>query len=65
MHCASCRLPPGHALYEQGRDLSHDGLPVSEHLSMGVHESQSLLWERMVALSRPFAAYLLPRFKVS
>lgn len=29
-------------------------------LSMGVHESQSLLWERMVALGRPFAAYLLP-----
>ena len=27
---------------------------------MGVHESQSLLWERMVGLSRPFAAYLLP-----
>jgi Zn-dependent M32 family carboxypeptidase len=27
---------------------------------MGVHESQSLLWERMVGLSRPFATYLLP-----
>jgi hypothetical protein len=27
---------------------------------MGVHESQSLLWERMVALSKPFNAYLLP-----
>ena len=27
---------------------------------MGVHESQSLLWERMVGLSKPFAAYLLP-----
>eukprot|EP00197_Chlamydomonas_leiostraca_P002616 CAMPEP_0202858268 /NCGR_PEP_ID=MMETSP1391-20130828/873_1 /ASSEMBLY_ACC=CAM_ASM_000867 /TAXON_ID=1034604 /ORGANISM="Chlamydomonas leiostraca, Strain SAG 11-49" /LENGTH=522 /DNA_ID=CAMNT_0049537167 /DNA_START=116 /DNA_END=1684 /DNA_ORIENTATION=- len=53
----------GHALYEQGRDLTHDGLPVSQALSMGLHESQSLLWERMVALSRPFATYLVPRLK--
>jgi carboxypeptidase Taq len=28
---------------------------------MGVHESQSLLWERMVALGRPFNQYLLPK----
>lgn len=34
-------------------------------LSMGVHESQSLLWERMVALSEPFAAYLTPLLKKS
>jgi len=29
-----------------------------------VHESQSLLWERMVALSPSFAHYLLPKLKV-
>ena len=28
---------------------------------MGVHESQSLLWERMVALSLPFSSYLAPK----
>lgn len=28
---------------------------------MGIHESQSLMWERMVALSRPFAEFLLPK----
>lgn len=28
---------------------------------MGVHESQSLLWERMVALGRPFSSYLAPK----
>ncbi len=44
----------GHALYEQGRNLAYDGLPVNSAMSMGVHESQSLLWERMVALSKPF-----------
>ncbi|GIM05840.1 hypothetical protein Vretimale_10263 [Volvox reticuliferus] len=53
----------GHALYEQGRNLEYDGLPVNNALSMGVHESQSLLWERMVGLSRPFAAYLMPLIK--
>ena len=51
----------GHALYEQGRNADHDGLPVSAAHSMGIHESQSLLWERMVGLSAPFAAYLLPK----
>jgi Zn-dependent M32 family carboxypeptidase len=30
---------------------------------MGVHESQSLLWERMVALSRPFSRYLAPKLR--
>ena len=45
----------GHALYEQGRDLGEEGLllPSSQALSMGVHESQSLLWERMVLQSKP------------
>jgi carboxypeptidase Taq len=32
----------------QGRNAKYDNLPVSQALSMGVHESQSLLWERMV-----------------
>ena len=32
-------------------------------LGMGVHESQSLLWERLVGLGRPFSAYLLPLMK--
>jgi len=44
----------GHSLYEQGRNLKYADLPVSQALSMGIHESQSLLWERMVGLSLPF-----------
>ena len=55
----------GHALYEQGRNPKHEGLPVSEALSMGVHESQSLLWERSVGLSRPFCAYLRPKLQAA
>ena len=55
----------GHSLYEQGRNLSPEwkDLVVSSALSMGVHESQSLLWERMVALSKPFQHYLLPKLQ--
>ncbi len=51
----------GHALYEQGRNLEYDGLPVNSAAGMAIHESQSLLWERMVALSEPFCEYLLPK----
>ncbi|KAF8952626.1 hypothetical protein BGZ46_003419 [Entomortierella lignicola] len=53
----------GHSLYEQGRNKKYHDLPVSEALSMGVHESQSLLWERMVGLSKPFWEYTLPLIK--
>ena len=54
----------GHALYEQGRagDAVGDGLPVSKALSMGTHESQSLLWERMVLQSKAFWEYATPLF---
>lgn len=51
----------GHALYEQGRPGGEaEDLPVSRALSMGVHESQSLLWERMVFLSLPFWKFAAP-----
>jgi len=52
----------GHALYEQGRNSAYADLPVSRALSMGVHESQSLLWERMVFLNRAFWDYATPIF---
>jgi len=42
----------GHALYEG--QLRDSALPVDTALSMGVHESQSLFWERHVGLSKPF-----------
>jgi len=32
----------GHSLYEQGRNQQKKNLPVSEALSIGIHESQSL-----------------------
>ena len=53
----------GHALYMQGLNPDYWGLPVGNSAGMGFHESQSLTWERMVALSRPFSDYLLPLLK--
>ncbi len=50
----------GHGLYEQGRMEEGRDLPVSEALSMGIHESQSLFWERMIAQSPAFCKRYLP-----
>jgi len=50
----------GHAMYEQGRPAEQGDLPVSEALGMASHESQSLLWERMVGQSLPFWKWATP-----
>jgi carboxypeptidase Taq len=50
----------GHGLYEQGLDEAHYGTPMGEAVSLGVHESQSRLWENLVGRSRSFWAYWLP-----
>jgi len=50
----------GHALYEQGLDPAHLGTPLGESCSLGVHESQSRLWENIVARSAAFWQHLLP-----
>lgn len=44
----------GHGIYEQG--LSHDafGSAMGESISLGIHESQSRMWENFVGRSRPF-----------
>ena len=53
----------GHALYEQGLPEEHMGTPLAEAVSLGVHESQSRLWENVVGRSRPFIAWILPKLK--
>ena len=50
----------GHGLYEQGLDAAHYGLPVGEAPSLGLHESQSRLWENVVGRGRPFWDYFYP-----
>jgi carboxypeptidase Taq len=44
----------GHGLYEQGFDPQWFGTPMAEAVSLGVHESQSRLWENQVGRSRDF-----------
>ena len=53
----------GHALYEQGIPEELLDLPVGTFPSLGMHESQSRLWENQVARGRPFTAYLLPHLR--
>lgn len=50
----------GHGLYEQGLPAEHFGTPLGESASLGVHESQSRLWENAVGRSRPFWIYWFP-----
>jgi carboxypeptidase Taq len=47
----------GHAMYEQGSDQSLEGTPLAGGTSLGVHESQSRLWENIVGRSRGFWQY--------
>jgi carboxypeptidase Taq len=44
----------GHGLYEQGVERAAFGSPMGEAVSLGIHESQSRLWENFVGRSRAF-----------
>ena len=51
----------GHGLYEEGVDprLAHG--PLHSPVSLGIHESQSRLWENIVGRSLPFLEWALPQ----
>ncbi len=51
----------GHGLYEQGLPQEHRRDFLCQAASMGLHESQSRLWENLVGRSRPFWSHFLPR----
>jgi carboxypeptidase Taq len=60
----------GHGLYEQGlpKNASLDGIalfgtPLSNAVSLGIHESQSRMWENLVGRSRAFWEWALPHAK--
>lgn len=53
----------GHGMYDQGFDRSFDRTTLSGASSLGVHESQSRMWENMVGRSRGFWIHWLPRLK--
>ena len=48
----------GHGLYEQGLPEGQYGLPLGTATSLGIHESQSRLWENCVGRSIAFWIYL-------
>ncbi len=50
----------GHAMYEQGVNAALEGTPLGYGASAGIHESQSRLWENLVARSRPFWEHYYP-----
>ena len=53
----------GHALYEQGFLKDNYNTPLSEFISLGIHESQSRLWENIVGRSRGFWEHFYPGFQ--
>lgn len=60
----------GHGMYEQGLPAEHYGTPAGSAVSLGIHESQSRLWENKVGRTLQFwqvwlerAQKLLPEFK--
>ncbi len=53
----------GHGMYAQGLDPDHAGDALGHDAGMGVHESQSRLWENQVARSAPFWEWAAPVFR--
>lgn len=50
----------GHGLYEQGLEPERFGTPLGEAVSLGIHESQSRLWENHVGRSAAFWQWCWP-----
>ena len=59
----SCIHEGGHGLYEQGLPQEHYGTPLGEAISLGIHESQSRLWENNVGRSKAFWTHFFPSLR--
>ncbi|EAQ03536.1 thermostable carboxypeptidase [Pseudooceanicola batsensis HTCC2597] len=55
----------GHACYEQGIDPAYALTPLGHGVSMGVHESQSRIYENQLGRSRAFAGWMFDRMRDS
>jgi carboxypeptidase Taq len=53
----------GHGLYEQNLPAEHRRTPLGPSTSLGIHESQSRLWENNVGRSRSFWVHFYPRLQ--
>lgn len=50
----------GHGIYEQGLRPDRYGLPTGQAVSLGIHESQSRMWENLVGRSHAFWEHFFP-----
>ena len=55
----------GHGLYEQGFAPELARTPLADGASLGLHESQSRLWEILIGRSRPFWTHYFPKLRES
>ena len=53
----------GHALYDLGLDSASYGTPMGDAVSLGIHESQSRLWENLVGRSEGFWLHFYPQLQ--
>jgi len=53
----------GHACYEQGIDPEYRLTPLGQGVSMGVHESQSRIYENQLGRSRAYTGWLFQRMR--
>ena len=53
----------GHGLYEHGVSPTLERTPLARGTSLGLHESQSRLWENLVGRSLPFWRFFFPRLR--
>jgi carboxypeptidase Taq len=53
----------GHGMYDQGLPEEHEGTPLGETVSLGIHESQSRFFENNIGRSHAFWQYWYPRFQ--
>ena len=53
----------GHGLYDQGFAPEDYDTPLASSISLGIHESQSRMWENLVGRSRPFWRHFYPRLQ--
>jgi carboxypeptidase Taq len=53
----------GHGLYEHQVDRSLERTPLCGGVSLGLHESQSRMWENLVGRSLPFLRWFYPRLQ--
>jgi len=53
----------GHGLYEHQVDPALERSPLARGVSLGMHESQSRMWENLVGRSLPFWRHFFPRLQ--